>query len=198
MKYCVNCGNQLNDADSFCNKCGTAVSEASGPSREATQEFEGGVKICPGCKKQIPAFAIKCPDCGLEFRNVKSSNGITEFTTKLNSMSAQQKAGFISSFPIPNTKEDFMEFLWIVSSEYVQQNYVSMGSVDYFIYKAWESKYKQLKAKASILFKNDKEMMEQVNQIFNSTKKKMHPAIKIIIILVPVIIALFLLLLALD
>lgn len=25
MKYCVNCGNQLNDADKFCGQCGTAV-----------------------------------------------------------------------------------------------------------------------------------------------------------------------------
>lgn len=189
MKFCTKCGNQLSDIANFCDKCGSPVSNAQTPSptpganenvadeTKRKQVFEGDIHKCPNCGTVLTSGIIKCPGCGFELRNIKASNAITDFSNKLNSISKQQKASFILSYPIPNTKEDFMEFLFLVSSEYVQQNYISMGSTEYFIYKAWESKYKQLKNKAYIL-KNDKEAWEQVQQVFKTTKRKMHPAIK--------------------
>lgn len=189
MKFCTNCGKQLNDDAKFCDTCGAPISGTQTPpptpvaekNESRKQVFEGDIHKCPNCGTVLTSGIIKCPGCGFELRNIKASNAITDFSNKLNSISKQQKASFILSYPIPNTKEDFMEFLFLVSSEYVQQNYISMGSTEYFIYKAWESKYKQLKNKAYIL-KNDKEAWEQVQQVFKTTKRKMHPAIKGMII----------------
>ena len=175
MKFCTKCGNQLSDIANFCDKCGSPVSNAQTP--PPTPGTNENVADETKRKEVFVGERRKCPGCGFELRNIKASNAITDFSNKLNSISKQQKASFILSYPIPNTKEDFMEFLFLVSSEYVQQNYISMGSTEYFVDTAWESKYKQLKNKAYIL-KNDKEAWEQVQQVFKTTKRKMHPAIK--------------------
>ena len=58
--------------------------------------------------------------------------------------------------------------------------------------KYLEDKYKQLKNKAYIL-KNDKEAWEQVQQVFKTTKRKMHPAIKGMIICAAIVIFLIIL-----
>lgn len=200
MKFCTNCGKQLNDDAKFCDTCGAPVSGTQTPpaihapekKESRKQVFEGDIHKCPNCGTVLTSGIIKCPGCGFELRNIKASNAITDFSNKLNSISKQQKASFILSYPIPNTKEDFMEFLFLVSSEYVQQNYISMGSTEYFIYKAWESKYKQLKNKAYIL-KNDKEAWEQAQQVFKTTKRKMHPAIKALIVMAAIWIPLIIL-----
>ena len=200
MKFCTNCGKQLNDDAKFCDTCGAPVSGSQTPppipvvekKESRKQVFEGDIHKCPNCGTVLTSGIIKCPGCGFELRNIKASNAITDFSNKLNSISKQQKASFILSYPIPNTKEDFMEFLFLVSSEYVQQNYISMGSTEYFIYKAWESKYKQLKNKAYIL-KNDKDAWEQAQQVFKTTKRKMHPAIKVLIVMAAIWIPLIIL-----
>lgn len=144
-------------------------------------EYEGTVKKCPNCGAVLGSADLNCPECGLEIRNIKASSAITEFCSRLNEMSDTDKPTFISSFPIPNTKEDFLEFLYLVSAQYSEATYVSLGSTEHLILKAWASKYKQLQARAPIVFRKDKDTLNEINQIFKSTKKPFPMALKILI-----------------
>lgn len=105
--------------------------------QQAKKEAFG--QVCPNCGKQVPPLTLKC-DCGYEFnkKNVKSSverlyealnsieltevekdsakfkgsDGIIHYDEdKLLYLKLVKKKEIISSFPVPNTKEDIVEFL---------------------------------------------------------------------------------------
>lgn len=44
----------------------------------------GDVRKCSACGAIVESFAIKCPDCGTEFRNIEASRNIIKFFDKLN------------------------------------------------------------------------------------------------------------------
>lgn len=92
-------------------------------------------RVCPNCRKQVPPLTIKC-DCGYEFTKSKSVSSMQMLTEKLNAVSlardeieeiekaapaeqdekranflAEKKIGIINTFPVPNTKDDIIEFL---------------------------------------------------------------------------------------
>ena len=98
-------------------------------------------RTCPNCGKQVPPLTIKC-DCGYEFSTNKSTSSIQILSDKLNQTSltpaeerevekvasnqkqakrerliVNKKISIISTFPIPNTKEDIIDFLAISVSE---------------------------------------------------------------------------------
>ena len=45
MKYCPNCGNQINDNETICSKCGTKVEEKNASSDQQPAKNFGGPKI---------------------------------------------------------------------------------------------------------------------------------------------------------
>jgi RNA polymerase subunit RPABC4/transcription elongation factor Spt4 len=179
MAFCQNCGNQLADDAKFCSNCGTPAGIA-GTENVRKQEYVGSVKKCPNCGTILSSDDIKCPQCGVELRNVKAADSITNFTTKLPNIPKREQAAFIENYPIPNTKEDFFEFLFVtighVTNPQEGTSYdLTVGQID----KAWRSKYKQLKLRAPIIFSNDAESLTRVNQIFKTSKPKMSSYAKV-------------------
>ena len=92
-------------------------------------------RVCPNCGRQVPPMTLKCI-CGYEFtqqRNVSSVQLLSEKLSNITLTKAEEKEieeaapteqngkreGFIvakkisiiSTFPVPNTKEDIIEFL---------------------------------------------------------------------------------------
>lgn len=168
---CTACGAQLADGAKFCASCGTPVG-STGTENQRRQVYEGEIRKCPSCGQPLESFQAVCPSCGHELRNVKVSSALQNFYNKLNNASDNEKAHIISIFPIPNTKEDFMEFLFMAKGE-VEKRKPSSDDKDLLnIYEAWESKYEQLKAKSYVLFRNDTVGMSQVNNLLSNTKKK--------------------------
>lgn len=100
------------------------------------QKKEAIGKVCPKCGKQVPPLALVC-ECGYEFASYKAaSSSVREFSEKINTITLSdsemnacydqngqfreskmnkllddKRIMLISSFPVPNTKEDIMEFL---------------------------------------------------------------------------------------
>lgn len=85
--------------------------------------------VCPQCGKQVPPLTIKC-DCGYEFRNDSVSTSMQKLSEKFSEIDSRTKGFFeskqsfesqkvqdkreaIKLLPIPNTKEDVVEFLSI-------------------------------------------------------------------------------------
>lgn len=92
-------------------------------------------RVCPNCGRQVPPMTLKC-ECGYEFTQQKTVSSVQLLSEKLNNITltkaeeheieeaapAEQngkregfivtkKINIISTFPVPNTKEDIIEFL---------------------------------------------------------------------------------------
>lgn len=106
------------------------------------QKKEAFGRVCPSCGAQVQAMTLRC-DCGYEFTNAKAVSSIKLLYDKLNSvtlteaeektvnkaiisqqqdnlrnkMLTDKKISIISTYPVPNSKEDLLEFLSISVSE---------------------------------------------------------------------------------
>lgn len=106
------------------------------------QKKEAFGRVCPSCGAQVQAMTLRC-DCGYEFTKAKAVSSVNLLYDKLNSvtlteaeektvkkattaeeqdmlrknMLTEKKISIISTYPVPNSKEDLLEFLSISVSE---------------------------------------------------------------------------------
>ena len=165
-------------------------------SPNSTSHKEGDIKKCPSCGSQIQSFATKCKDCGLEFRNIDSSNTINQFykmycnidieerersngmkdhwstpgliKIQVNQSIVNRQSSLITSFPIPNSKEDIIEFLLMAIPEATKKltwaAHIS-GSIDAHtktLKTAWLAKCEQVIFKARFAMREDKKNLEEI------------------------------------
>ena len=136
MAFCINCGNPIVDGAKFCHNCGASQTGTTNNTQRKTV-YEGEIHKCPNCGETIDSFTPKCPSCGFEFRGVKPVSSVQELSIRLANIDQQrrfnnrrksvfnsrepdeidkQKIDLISTFPIPNTKEDLYEFIILAAS----------------------------------------------------------------------------------
>ncbi len=141
------------------------------PAPEADVEPElkkDKVKRCPACGEIVGEKDFTCSSCGFELRD-STDGSIGELYRRLeeieNSRPAKKinkgaadsaidnrKANAIQNFPIPNTKEDLIEFLVMAdaNSRWDDENGDSEP-----VSSAWRSKFNQAFNKAEMLFGNE-------------------------------------------
>lgn len=147
----------------------------------------GDVKRCPQCNAVVAAASIKCGECGYVFRNVevvssrqKLSNIIEEINRKdfkaggivgllgvdllKDERKDKARAQAISNFPIPNAKEDLLEFLLFLEPHNKKR---ILDSGERETVKAYRTKYEECIRKASVFFSDDPQF-----QMFFPKKKK--------------------------
>ena len=73
--------------------------------------------VCPKCGKQVPPLTLKC-ECGYEFTKGKAASSVKLLIEEIekikntnNENKEQEILDAITLFPVPNTKEDIVEFL---------------------------------------------------------------------------------------
>ena len=149
---------------------------------------EGDTSKCPSCGAPVQSFMTHCPDCGHEFRNTEAVSSISKLHEELQKIEAEERARprswieqldgemaihravanrqktTISSFPVPNTKEDLLEFLSIASSQ-------AQAKIDFGLYKwadpkniikqAWHAKCEQIIVKARFSMRDDQKTLEE-------------------------------------
>ena len=94
----------------------------------------GEVRKCPNCGAQVKGGSAVCTECGYVFTNVSANSSAEKLQAKLdefnrrqeqradsrgylrtvfdsNTSRWKQKMEIISTFPVPNTREDLLEFL---------------------------------------------------------------------------------------
>jgi len=109
------------------------------PTQETGTSKEGVNKTCPSCGIETLTFATTCSHCGHEYRNVEVAKSVREFLEKFEALDKEYAAShkdsmsrfkgaiadrvsggdsidarrkrLIANFPIPNMKEDILEFL---------------------------------------------------------------------------------------
>lgn len=133
--YCSNCGTPNSVTAKYCQDCGalmgTVLQTTNEPEQDITvqfkkeqgeiqadneqhirntyserkQEFVGKIYKCPNCGDMLNSFAANCPSCGYEIRDAKVSNGIQEFTLKLQRIEAKKR-------PVQKEEKSLMKALF--------------------------------------------------------------------------------------
>ncbi|WP_418851941.1 hypothetical protein [Prevotella sp.] len=138
----------------------------------------GEIKKCPNCGAIVDAFQTCCPECGHSFQNVAANSSITVLFQKLDELTAnssgwkqiwygnqnpelKRKISLITTFPVPTTKDDILEFL---------STGVPLAKAPGFlapydqkaIAKAWRDKCQQIIIKARFSMKDDPKTLAEV------------------------------------
>ena len=176
MSYCINCGRELRNDDRYCPLCGQRTDNQNGMDPRGSS-YNGRINRCPNCGSIIPSFTVNCPSCGYELRGIPvASSSIQLFSEALlktgtGVKGAEEKARIIRSYPVPNTKEDIIEFLTFSVSG-INTRFLStpsametqMKASDYkaqtIIISAWIGKLEELRMRAQLLFPNDPAIMQ--------------------------------------
>ena len=110
MAFCFNCGNEIKEGSKFCNSCGAEL--------QRNEKIDYTIKVmnCPQCGGAINTFLSKCESCGTEFRGLEVAKSVKEFAQKLTETDTDQRIALIKAFPIPNIKEDIIEYMILASS----------------------------------------------------------------------------------
>lgn len=189
MKYCSQCGSELTEGAKFCSECGA-------PAGSGSTATAGKTVKCPQCGELIDAFVAKCPACGYELRGAPAASSLCELMDRLQTYEkgGAHKKGFIShlwrvtseaedaaaslirEFPIPNTKEDLMEFLVLAASNvdpdaFNELKKASLSPAEAMRSRAWMAKLEQAYQKASITMGNDSGFA-RCEEIYNKTSRK--------------------------
>jgi hypothetical protein len=172
------------DAKLYSQKKEVETSSDISSSAPKSNKF-GDVKKCPACGAMIQSFTSRCLECGHEFRNIEANQGIERLFDMLNNVDAKSPSGFfgifdeerkiqnkksiINNFPIPNTKEDILEFL-------TQAIPLSRSSCKTYgekiISNAWRAKCDQLILKAKFTLSNDEATLKEIEKYAKELKIK--------------------------
>lgn len=157
----------------------------------------GDVKKCPACGAMIQSFQTKCSDCGQEFNNIGANVSIGKLFEMLNACEnerkdegmsigsavggmfakayglgggdkiMEKKKSIISGFPIPNTKDDILEFLSTAipnakkkGNMFTREKPENKSHND--LAPTWKSKCEQIIMKAKFSMKEDKKTLEEI------------------------------------
>ncbi len=185
MKFCTNCGKQLNDDAKFCDTCGAPVSGTQTPPIPGTNEnvgddtkrkevFVGVKRKCPVCGAEVPAFALTCSK-GHELSGVKVSNIAKEFHDGLVKYEGKEERDFVASFPIPNEREELGNFMLMVASILKQD---MQNGADQMRVSSFTSKFDEIKSKVYMMLKADdpivgetKKWDSTLNELYENYKK---------------------------
>lgn len=82
------------------------------------------VRKCPACGAIISYMQTRCQQCGTEITNVSATKSMQKLSDMINQITAtelikekrqERIKNAIKSFPVPTTKEDIMEFLFMAA-----------------------------------------------------------------------------------
>lgn len=76
-----------------------------------TKEKVGNIKVCPSCGESVKSFQLNCSSCGHEFRNIDSSNLISEIIKNTSQLSITQRIQYVKSINIPKDKDSIISVL---------------------------------------------------------------------------------------
>ena len=192
------------------------------PSAPKSEKY-GDVRKCPACGAIVPSMAAKCPECGYEFTNVEANSSTRLLMQKIDEIQAQyaeltanvdnkdesairtrgyqvkrqlndRTAQLIQNFPIPNTREDLLEFLTLCIGNSKADSVMLDGNDP--VTPAWRKKLQQVIAKVKVALPNDQQAQELIDEYEgkreNSKKKGKKIAIGIVVLFVIALLIAFL------
>lgn len=186
MKFCTNCGKQLNDDAKFCDTCGAPVSGTQTPpltpganenvadETKRKEVFVGVKRKCPVCGAEVSAFALTCPN-GHELSGISVSKTSKDFQEGLIKYEGKEECDFVASFPIPNEREELGNFMLMIASILKQD---MQNGADQMRVSSFSSKFDEIKSKVYMMLKADdpivgetKKWDSALNELYENYKK---------------------------
>ena len=166
---------------------------------ERQRVYEGTVHNCPFCGEIVPSLNVKCPSCGNEFRDINLNSSVYKFSQQLIRLNNQEntiinnngrnnnnspdftiiekkKIALVQSFPIPNTKEDIVDFLILANSNISLDVLLNESGLQKELAEAWVSKYEQAYQKAIFLFE-DQTKIQKIHDDYLKKKERINERI---------------------
>lgn len=182
------------DAKLHLSSKATTVSLAPEQEKPKSQKY-GDIRKCPSCGEAVKAISLNCSACGHEFTSIKGNASILDLLEKIDKIESkkntagaqlkttqkfiqgqefdERKDELIKNYPIPNTKEDILEFL-----TYSTSKLTNMSSLD----NPWAAKADEIVMKSRFLFKNDQEMLAILDKYEKQIKKRKKGPIIVILV----------------
>ena len=122
---CPKCGKKTLFKTAFCPACGTNIEEYKEEPKEEPKS-----PLCPYCGTPIGFDDVRCPGCRMELQKSVSSS-ITQFFERINKIDDEtKKIEMIKTFPIPNTREDIIEFMLLAATNFDAKYYVDHKDIE--------------------------------------------------------------------
>ena len=169
--FCGNCGKRIEAAAAPCEPVFSQAptEESESPTKETKPK--SGITRCPACGEIIDKNAVICPSCGFGIRDV-ADGSIALLSQKLDlieskrpqkrkknendtiSATDERKINLIRSWPIPNSKDDLIEFAAMASGNCIAPPKLGNDRIaaEDALAEAWRYKFDQAYAKAEHLF----------------------------------------------
>lgn len=162
-----------------------AAPPMAGARREVRHRF-GEVFNCPNCNAVVPSGTARCEECGFEFRNIEAVNSVQKFSDAINAIENRflnskdddvkeenrrnAIVSAISNFPVPNSKEDLLEFIIFTESKF--KHLSANSDTNHAIRKAYKAKYCECVDKANIYFNTDPQFQHIFSQYPKNKKRE--------------------------
>lgn len=169
--FCGNCGKRIETVAAPCEPAfsQTPTEESEPPTKE--KKPKSAITRCPACGEIVDKNAVICPSCGFGIRDV-ADGSIALLSQKLDliesrrpqkrkkdengtiSATDERKISLIRSWPIPNSKDDLIEFAAMASGNCIASPKLGNDRIaaEDALADAWRSKFDQAYAKAEHLF----------------------------------------------
>ena len=193
--FCGNCGKRIEAATApFEPVFPQATEKPAIPTEESTppvkeRKSKSKIERCPACGEIVDKNAIICPSCGYAIRDVADgsiallSQKLDLIESKRPQKSKKDKYGTISatdernislirSWPMPNSKDDLIEFAAMASGNCIAPPNMYRTAED-ALADAWHSKFDQAYAKAEHLFGNSEDFA-LIKDLKTDIQKKTH------------------------
>ena len=167
---CPNCGASINSFEYKCPYCRTELRniEASSAMEKFSQEFEK-IKSRP-LPKYDGKESIMKKLVGHDYNQDRE-----RFYEDAKDDRDEEIASFIRNYPVPNTKEDLVEFMILAKS-----NYDHLSYEDEDLRSAWNAKMNQIVQKAKLTIKNPNDL-KPITDIYDEKEKAISNDNKMII-----------------
>lgn len=169
--FCGNCGKRVETVAAPCEPVFSQApaEESEFPAKE--KKPKSAITRCPACGEIVDKDAVICPSCGYGIRDV-ADGSIALLSQKLDlieskrpqkrkkdekdtiSATDERKISLIRSWPIPNNKDDLIEFAAMASGNCIASPKLGNDRIaaEDALADAWRSKFDQAYAKAEHLF----------------------------------------------
>ena len=146
---------------------------AEQPEENKRETWQGKVVKCPNCGAPIEPGIAKCLSCGYAFSGIKANNTAKELAQQLNDINANSQitdkiaaiSMAISSFPIPTTKEDYLEIMILLQTGMKTNQSIHLSAV-------YKSKLEECISKAQTSFAHDPLVVQQIAQAKQAIEEK--------------------------
>ncbi len=145
----------------------------------------GNIKTCPACGAPVKAMTLVCSDCDHEFISVDGNSSLRKLISEIDKIDKKsnnhsgstmntvweaaqitvKKNQLIEMFPIPNTKEDLIEFLTYSISKVPPHD----------IAGPWKKKAEETILKSRLFFSKDREILTTIDYFEKELKNRVNP-----------------------